>query len=333
MAGLLACTLVLLVAVALVASAGYLRGQREPNARSPKGTLPWPWKPWTTSTGSSPDRTAPASASLRVNDAEDPITLPVQPVLSKEAAALLEHMLKFYDRLADQGGDDARLRRKVAEANRRVGDIRRQLGQYAESKAAYVRAIELYTRLADSSAKEPDLRTEIARIHNELGNVYYAMNDAEAGRKSHLDALAMLARPRRNPRPRPTASTSWRGPATFWASGAAARRDLLPPGRAARTAARPVSSSTPVVRTTDRILRKLHLYGPRRAPPGKRRHPHARRGRLRGGDDQGEDLRAERYGGGGGGEHIHHERSGLQDGSRSIPRPATSSGCSRARTS
>ena len=139
-----------------------------------------------------PDRTAPVSASLRVSDADDPITVPVQPVLSKEAAVLLEHMLKFYDRLADQGGDDARLRRKVAEANRRVGDIRQRLGHYPESKAAYLRAIELYTRLAKSSATETDLQAEIARIHNELGNVYEAMNDAEAGRKSHLDALATL---------------------------------------------------------------------------------------------------------------------------------------------
>ena len=92
-----------------------------------------------------PDRTAPASALLVVGDAGEEITVPVQPVLSKEAAALLEHMLAFYDRLAAQGGDDARLRRKVAEANRRVGDIRQRLGQYEESKAAYLRAIELYT--------------------------------------------------------------------------------------------------------------------------------------------------------------------------------------------
>ena len=196
-AGLVAATLALLVAVAVVASVGYVRTARasaqeqiqrkkaEETSALAVEALDSIFRQF------APDRIAPASASLRVSDTEDPITVPVQPVLSKEAAALLEHMLKFYDRLAAQGGDDVRLRRKVAEANRRVGDIRQRLGQYAESKAAYLRAIELYTRLADSPPAA-DLRTEIARIHNELGNVYYAMNEAGAGRKSHLDALATL---------------------------------------------------------------------------------------------------------------------------------------------
>ena len=190
--------LALLVAVAVVASVGYLRtaqanaqekiqrNKAEETSALAVEALDSIFRQF------APDRTAPASASLRVSDAEDPITVPVQPVLSKEAAAMLEHMLKFYDRLADQGGDDARLHRKVAEANRRVGDIRQRLGHYAESKAAYLRAIELYARPAASSVKEPDLSTEIARIHNELGNVYYALNEAEAGRKSYLNALATL---------------------------------------------------------------------------------------------------------------------------------------------
>ncbi len=159
MAGLAACTLALLVAVAVVASVGYVRtaqanaqekiqrNKAEETSALAVEALDSIFRQF------APDRTAPASASLRVSDAEDPIAVPVQPVLSKEAAAMLEHMLKFYDRLADQGGDDARLHRKVAEANRRVGDIRQRLGQYAESKAAYLRAIDLYARLAASSVE------------------------------------------------------------------------------------------------------------------------------------------------------------------------------------
>ena len=53
------------------------------------------------------------------------IRIQVQPVLSKETATLLEHMLTYYDRLAEQEGNDNQLRRKVADANRRVGDIHR----------------------------------------------------------------------------------------------------------------------------------------------------------------------------------------------------------------
>ncbi|MGA2258213.1 MAG: serine/threonine-protein kinase, partial [Thermoguttaceae bacterium] len=197
-AGLITSTLVLLVVVAVVASVGYLRTSQanaqekiqrhkaEETSALAVEALDSIFQQF------APDRTAPVSASLRVSDTEDPITPPVQPVLSKEAAALLEHMLKFYDRLSDQGDDDARLHRKVAQANGRVGDIRQRLGQYAESKTAYLRAIDLYTRLAKSSATTADLHTEIARVQNELGNVYDAMKDGEAGRKSHLDALATL---------------------------------------------------------------------------------------------------------------------------------------------
>ena len=139
-----------------------------------------------------PDRTAPASPRLIVGDAGKEISVPVQPVLSKEAAALLEHMLAFYDRLAAQEGGDARLRRKVAEANRRVGDIRQRLGNYQESEAAYLRAIELYRRLADNAAADAELAVEIARIRNELGNVYWATNQREAGQESYAAALATL---------------------------------------------------------------------------------------------------------------------------------------------
>jgi tetratricopeptide (TPR) repeat protein len=197
-ASLAASTLALLILVAVVASVGYVRTTRAnvEEARQRKKAedisalaleaLDNIFQQF------APDRTAPASALLVVSDVEEGITVPVQPVLSKEAAALLENMLAFYDRLAAQGGDDAKVRRKVAEANRRVGDIRQRLGHYEESKVAYLRAIELYTRLADASAEGTELRTEIARIHNELGNVHCATNKPEAGRASYLEALATL---------------------------------------------------------------------------------------------------------------------------------------------
>jgi eukaryotic-like serine/threonine-protein kinase len=197
-ASLLACSVVLLVAVAVVSSVAYARTawananekmqrtKAEETSRLAVEALDSIFRQF------APDRTAPVSASLRVSDAGDPIAVPAQPVLSKEAAALLENMLKFYDQLAEQGGDGALLHRKVAEANRRVGDIRQRLGQYTKSNDAYWRAIQIYTQLAESSASAQDFRTEIARIHNELGNVYFSMNDPDSARKAHQDALATL---------------------------------------------------------------------------------------------------------------------------------------------
>jgi len=198
LASLAASTLALLVLVAVVTSVGYVqttqanveeakqRRKAEDTSALALEALDKIFQQF------APDRIRSASTLTLVGDAGEDFTVPVQPVLSKEAAALLEHMLEFYDRLAAQSGGDARLRRKVAEANRRVGDIRQRLGHYEESKAAYLRAIEAYRRLVDSSGEDAELRTEIARIQNELGNVYWAMGEPGAGRASYADALATL---------------------------------------------------------------------------------------------------------------------------------------------
>ena len=119
--------------------------------------------------------------------------MPVQPVLSKEAAALLEHMLAFYDRLAAAG----RRRRHGSAAKwpRPTAASATSASVWAttdESKAAYLRAVELYQDLAKTLPDDANLSVEIARIRNELGNVYGAANDPEAERASHLEALATL---------------------------------------------------------------------------------------------------------------------------------------------
>lgn len=123
----------------------------------------------------------------------DSVDVPLQPVISKETAALLEQMLDFYGRLGEQGGDDTKLRRKVADANRRVGDIRQRLGHFQQAIAAYERAIVLYRRLQRESAEKTDLLTQTAGIYNELGRVYHATEDKDKETRSHLAALAVLA--------------------------------------------------------------------------------------------------------------------------------------------
>ena len=129
-------------------------------------------------------------AELSVGDAsESEIQVPVQPVLSNEAAALLEHLLVFYDRLAAQGGDDAELRLKAADANRRVGDIRAMLGQFDPAETAYRRALEAYDRFRKSEPDDPALLTEIARTYNSLGELCTAKGSPKEARAFHLDAL------------------------------------------------------------------------------------------------------------------------------------------------
>lgn len=136
------------------------------------------------------------TADLTLEDSEgQAIEIPVQPVLSKESAMLLEHMLIFYDRLAEQGGNNARLRRKVADANRRVGDIRQRLGHYEQARAAYERSVELYQRLTRQSPEDAGLLVQIAGAQNALGNVYHAMDQKEQEIGAHRKALELLNSP------------------------------------------------------------------------------------------------------------------------------------------
>jgi len=120
------------------------------------------------------------------------IEMPHEPVLSDQAAGLLEEMLPFYDRLAEQAGDDAGIRLRAADANRRVGDIRHRLGRYDRAVAAYGRALSMYAELDDHRHSETDFSTQIAEIHNEVGRVHRTTRRAEQSRDAHLQALAIL---------------------------------------------------------------------------------------------------------------------------------------------
>jgi len=121
------------------------------------------------------------------------VRLSTQPVLSKGAAALLERMLVFYERLAQENAGDAALRRKVADANRRVGDIHRRLGHFEQAKAAYLKSIEYYEQLQHQIGEGTETACEIARIYNELGDSHWAARRQADGRDFHDKAMAILA--------------------------------------------------------------------------------------------------------------------------------------------
>ena len=120
------------------------------------------------------------------------IRVHVQPVLSKETAALLEHMLIYYDRLAEQEGNDSQLRRKVADANRRVGDIHRRLGHFEQARKAYLTAIEKYDLLKKESPDETTNSLALAKIYNELGSLYWTARWEGDGAMFHNRAKGIL---------------------------------------------------------------------------------------------------------------------------------------------
>ena len=139
-----------------------------------------------------PDRVA-GGMELKFTDTEgSQIEVPGQPVLSKEAAVLLQELLTFYDRLAEQGCRDVGLRRRVADANRRVGDIRQRLGQFDQAEVAYARAVAVYQQLGQDSLDDSSFMVEVVRIHNEQGNIHWLAHRPEEAGRWHREALALL---------------------------------------------------------------------------------------------------------------------------------------------
>ena len=74
---------------------------------------------------------------------------PAQPVVSPEAAAILQDLVKFYDRFAATNVNDPRLKRDTARALRQVAVIRLRLGQHALAEQALRQAVALLTGSAD----------------------------------------------------------------------------------------------------------------------------------------------------------------------------------------
>lgn len=142
-----------------------------------------------------PDRMVDASM-FSEDDRE--LLAPQDPPMSVESAALLEDILDSFDDLAEQNHDSERLAVASARANRRVGDIRRRLGDDGLAESAYREAITRYRRLDERFHRDHVI--EIARCLNELGTLYrvrtYRQGDGEArqqARIAHEQAMLLLA--------------------------------------------------------------------------------------------------------------------------------------------
>jgi len=123
-----------------------------------------------------------------------------EPAVSDKDAALLESMLKFYDQFAEENRTDVKLQRETARAYRRVGDIQRHLGQYERAETAYRHALAMYQARAagaDSGAppgsgESADHSTATAAIHNDLGVLFHDMGRLGEARDCHRQALQLL---------------------------------------------------------------------------------------------------------------------------------------------
>jgi serine/threonine protein kinase len=114
-----------------------------------------------------------------------------QPVVSPEAASLLEDLRHVYDELGSAGGTSVSLSTEAARASRRLGDIYQRLGNYDQAEAAYRQALEKYTAINQKDAAG-QARLEIARLHNELGSIDGRKSDRKKSLNEHRQALAIL---------------------------------------------------------------------------------------------------------------------------------------------
>ena len=198
-AALSAVTLLLVVAVAVVASVGYLRTR---SALDSELVQRQKAEVVADLAREAIDRVfdrlglyrPEASASLQVGDGNDTsVEIPRPAVASKESAALMEEMLPFYDRLARETGGSESFALRAAAATRRIGDIRQRLGQYDRATASYVDAIEMYLRQAASGgAKADGLLLAAAGTCNELGRTYRLERKLDQARQAHQRVVSLL---------------------------------------------------------------------------------------------------------------------------------------------
>lgn len=202
-ASLTAAVLALLLAVAIVASVGYwqtrqaLAGQARQRARAEAAN-----QLATEALDRIFDQFAPrsdetsAALTLDVNDHKS-VKVIAQPVLSPQSAAVLQKLLAYYDRLAEEvGGPPEKqdvYRRKAADAAARVAGLDALLGQPKQAITAYDRAIKACDKLAaDKLLPAGEAAITAAHLRNEQGNAYASLNETAKAKAAYKQALTRL---------------------------------------------------------------------------------------------------------------------------------------------
>jgi len=196
-AGLTAALLLLVLATVSATTAGLVqtrkalareqsqRQRAETNATLALAALDSMFSRFSPATGGA---SSPTSLSQSGDEA---LALPAAPVLSIEAAGLLQDLLPLYDRLASETGDERHVREQAAAAGKRIGDVQWQLGQFARAAESYVRASEMYRDLAAEQGSTTFV-LEQARIQNALGQLYRNTAKADEAEGAHGNALALI---------------------------------------------------------------------------------------------------------------------------------------------
>ena len=104
--------------------------------------------------------------------------------------------LEYLDRLAQDAGDRVDLRREVAAAYMKVGDVQGRpftpnLGDTAGALASYRKAVSLYESITGEAARDEALRRELALAYMRLSDVLTAAGDTAASLSFAQKSLAI----------------------------------------------------------------------------------------------------------------------------------------------
>lgn len=114
-----------------------------------------------------------------------------QEKLTAQQKQFLQDTLAQYEEFTRESGDTPENRAALAWAYRRVGDIRRRLGQAAEAETAYARSIELFEPLAREFPGEPNYVAELAETHHLRGVVETQQGHQKTALKSYETARGL----------------------------------------------------------------------------------------------------------------------------------------------
>jgi eukaryotic-like serine/threonine-protein kinase len=105
---------------------------------------------------------------------------------------LLNNALDYYKSFVSQRRDDPSLRRQLANAYYRVGEIKREIGSLPEAIGAFQSARALWEPLADAQPREHALRGRLADCDLAIGGLQTSTDDIQAAVRSLTRAQAAL---------------------------------------------------------------------------------------------------------------------------------------------
>ena len=111
---------------------------------------------------------------------------------------VVKRALEYLDRLAQEAGADASLRRELATAYEKVGDVqgspyRSNLGNLPGALLSYRKALELREQLGKAAPTDSQLQFELARSHGEVGESMFVTGDLGAALANYRQAFALLS--------------------------------------------------------------------------------------------------------------------------------------------